>query len=458
MALPPGPWWPSVFQTVAFLRSGQDFIARAAERYGDLFTVRTLVFGTQVFTSDPEITRQVFTGDPEVFGNGAGGAARMITGETAVLVIDSTPHKRMRRLLMPPFHGERMAAYAEEMRSVTERVISGWKVGDRRPLLPAFQRIALEVIVANVFGLPEGPQRDHFATKMGKMMDRLASPAGAFFLVPALQRDLGPLWPWRRLKAQFDELEAMMFGEIADRRKKLADPSAPRADDILTLLIEARDEHGEGMGDQEIRDQLIVLLAGGHETTASSLAWACERILAHPEIHERLVGEIEDAAAQGRTAAADLARGAYLDATVKEVLRQRPSVPAVGRTLLKPVVVRGFEIPAGVMVSPSIFLTHRRPDLYPDPERFLPDRFLDKKIDPYAYLPFGGGPRRCIGAAFATQEMKIVLSTVLRRFQLRLADPPPLRPAPRSVFFAPEGGTRVDIVGERRPALSAAVA
>jgi cytochrome P450 len=452
MALPPGPRWPALFQTVALLRSGQAFIARASARYGDLFTVRTLVFGAQVFTSDPALIKQIFTGDPDDYHAGeANSSALLLTGERSVLVLDGAPHRRARRLLMPPFHGERMHAYAEAMRSITEGVLSTFRAGDSFPLLPALQRITLEVIVANVFGLPPGPRRDHFATTLGAIANRVASPLGAFFVLPALQRDLGPLYPWRRLKAELDAFNALIYGEIAERRALYADPGAPRRDDILSLLLETRDEDGQPMMDQEIRDQLVTLLAGGHETTASSLAWAFERILAHPEVADRLVAEIDAAVAEGRTAAADLGELPYLDATVKEVLRQRPSVPQIGRRLTRPMVLRDHEIPAGAMVSPSIFLTHRRPDLYPDPEAFRPERFLGKKTDPYTYLPFGGGPRRCLGAAFATQEMKIVLGTVLHRWRLQLVDRPPLPVAPRSFFFAPAGGTRVRVLGPRLP-------
>jgi cytochrome P450 len=201
------------------------------------------------------------------------------------------------------------------------------------------------------------------------------------------------------------------------------------------------------MPDEEIRDQLVTLLIAGHETTASSLAWAFERILATPEVRERLIAEIDGAAS-----AADLAALPYLDATIKEVLRQRPTVPMLGRKLTQPMTLRGYEIPAGAMLTPSVNLTHKRPDLYPEPERFLPDRFLDKKIDPYTYFPFGGGPRRCLGAAFATMEMKVVVGTILRELELRLAHAAPLAPAPRSIFVTPEGGAEVVLEGARRPA------
>jgi cytochrome P450 len=337
------------------------------------------------------------------------------------------------------------------MGAITSRVMSGWKVNKPFPLLPSLQRITLEVIVANVFGLPDGPRRDLFVDKLGALMNRAASPAGVFLLVPFLQRDLGPLTPWRKLKAQFDEHEALVFEEIAARRARLAEPGGERTDDILTLLLGARDEDGQGMPDREIRDQLTTLLVAGHETTASSLAWAFERILGHPEVYDRIVAEIDGAIAQGKTSAADLAQLEYLDAAIKEVMRQRPAVPMLGRKLTRPLKVREYELPAGAMISASIYLTHRRPDLYPEPEIFRPERFLGKKIDPYSYLPFGGGPRRCLGAAFALQEMKIVVGSVLQKLRLRLVKDPPLKISPRSLFMAPEGGAEVVILGERRP-------
>jgi cytochrome P450 len=432
------------------MRSGQTWVERVSRRFGDLFTLRTLIFGNQVIVSHPDLIKQVFTGDPDVLHAGeANSISKVLTGHTSVLVLDGEPHKRARKLLMPPFHGERMAAYATEMRAITERIMARWRPGERFSLLPWIQRISLEVIVANVFGLTDGPRRDLFLDKLGALMNVVGSPRGIFFLIPALQRDLGPWYPWRKLKAQFAEHEALVFAEIAERRAQLAAPGATRPDDILSLLLEVRDEEGRGMPDQEIRDQLVTLLAGGHETTASSLAWAFERILAHPEVHDRIVAEIDAARAAGKTSAADLASLEYLDATIKEVLRQRPSVPTVGRRITRPVKLRDYEIPVGTMISPNIYLTHRRPDLYPDPEEFRPERFLGKKVDPYSYLPFGGGPRRCLGAAFAMQEMKIVVGTVLEKLRLQLTKPPPLKASPRSIFLAPEGGTEVVLLGER---------
>jgi cytochrome P450 len=456
VGLPPGPRWPAIFQTVSLLRSGQAFIDRAAQRYGDLFTIRTWIFGTQVMTSDPELIKQAFTGDTDVLQAGAANSsAPMITGRLSVLTIDGAPHRRARKLLTPPFHGERMAAYAESMRAITRRVMSTWRVGEAFPLLPSFQRITLEVIVATIFGLEDGPRRALFADKVAAMMNVATTLLNIFFfLVPRLQKDLGPLTRWKRLKAQWDDHEALIRGEIAARRRAHAGQERS-ADDVLALLLEARDEDGAPMPDEEIRDQLVTLLIAGHETTASSLAWAFERILATPEVRDRLVAELDGAVLAGKSSAADLAALPYLDATLKEVLRQRPTVPMLGRKLTQPMKLRDYEIPAGAMVTPSVNLTHQRPDLYPEPERFRPDRFLDKKIDPYTYFPFGGGPRRCLGAAFATMEMKIVVGTILQELELRLARDAPLAPAPRSIFVTPEGGAEVVLEGARRVQLGA---
>lgn len=443
MSLPPGPRWPAVLQTISLLRGGQRFIERAAARYGDLFTIRTLIFGTQVMTSDPELIKQIFTGDPGLLHAGeANSSAPLITGRTSVLVLDDEPHKRARRLLMPPFHGERMHAYAEEMRAIARRVASGWGPGRPFSLLPSFQRITLEVIVSNVFGLSDGPRRANLLDELTSLTNVFMSPLGAFFLIPALQRDLGPLWPWRRLKARLDALNELLFKEIADRRA-----SSERGDDILSMLLDAKDEDGRSMPDAEIRDQMMTLVAGGQETTASSLAWVFERLLAHDDVRDKVIRELDEAEAQGKTRAADVAALPYLDAVVKEVLRQRPSVPMLGRKLTRPMKLRDYEIPAGAMVVPSVHLTHRRPDLYPDPEAFKPERFMGKKIDPYTYFPFGGGQRRCLGAAFATQEIKVVVGTLLRGKRLRLVKPPPLKPSPRSIFLAPEGGVEVTLAG-----------
>lgn len=422
-------------------------MGKVAERFGDLFTIRTHIFGTQVFSTDPAIIQTLFTGDPDVLEAGkANSSAPLLTGKTSVLVLDGAPHKRARRLLMPPFHGERMHAYAEDMRTIAERVASEWPTDKVFPLLPSFQRIALEVIVANVFGLSDGPRRELFANRLKAMIDRAGSPAVAFFVIESLQRDLGPLWPWRRLKAQLDDLNALIFEEIANRRKILGPTEVKGQDDILSLLLKTRDDEGNPMGEQEIRDQLMTLLIAGHETTAISLAWAFERILSHPAVHERILGEIEAARAEGKTSAANLADLPYLDATIKEVLRQRATVPMLGRKLSRAMKFREYELPAGTMVSAAVHLTHNHPKVYSNPEEFRPERFLGQKIDPYSYFPFGGGPRRCLGAAFAMQEIKVVVASLLPKYKVELSPPGPLEFTPRSIFLAPKGGTKVRLM------------
>lgn len=436
MSLPPGPSAPAIVQTVQLLAQPLAWGRRLQQRYGDVYTIKSSVFGTEVLIGDPEIIKQVFTGDPDVYHAGeANKSLGPVVGDRSVLLLDGPEHLRHRRMMLPPFHGERMQAYATTMREVTERAVAAWRPGAAFSLHPTMQRATLDIILRTVFGLDAGPRRDLLGDLLTDLFNRIQSRLGMLMMIPAFQRDLGPLTPWagfRRVRARAD---ALIHEQIAERRAETARAHAPRRDDVLSLLLEARDEQGAGLTDGELRDELMTLLAAGHETTATSLCWAFERILLHPEVERRLRAEI--------AGTADPARMPYLDATIKEVMRTRPVITGVGRKLTAPVRLRGWELPAGTVVVPAIHQVHHRPDLYPDPERFDPDRFMGVKTDPYAYLPFGGGVRRCIGMAFALYEMKIVLATVLARARLRLAEPRPLRVELRSFVFAPEGGTRV---------------
>jgi len=450
MALPPGPQQSPFLQTLGFLLSPQGSTHRNAERFGDLYTVQTSIFGTEVVTTDPEIIKLAFTGDPDVFHAGeANEALGTVVGTRSLLLLDGAEHLRERRLMMPPLHGERMHAYAETMRVVTERVVAGWEVNKPFSIHHPLQQITLEIILTTVFGLTEGPRLDLLRDKLTELMNRAQSRFGLLMMIPALQRDLGPLWPWARFIRMRDDVDALIHEEIAGRRAEIARATGERRADVLSMLLAARDEDGQGMTDKELRDELMTLLVAGHETTATALSWAFEQILGNPRVHGRLVAEIDAAVAEGKAGPDDLTRLEYLDATIKEVLRLRPPVPVVARKLKKPLVIRGYELPAGVLIVPSVYLTHRRADLYPDPEVFRPERFLGKKVDPYTWLPFGGGVRRCVGMAFAFYEMKIVLATVLSRVMLRLIKPAPLKVVLRSFIFAPEGGTRVVVIGKR---------
>ena len=418
----------------------------ATRRFGDLYTAVNLVFGVQVSTSDPELIKQVFTGDPNVFHAGEGNAPLIpIVGSRSVLVLDGDEHLRRRRLVMPPFHGERMQAHTDTMLRVTEEMIRGWRPGHEMSLYPSMQQLTLEVILRAVFGLSTGPRLDDFRERMTALLARVQSATGMLLMVPALQRDLGPLTPWAAFKRELDHVDAFVYAEIAERR---AEPADANRNDVLSLLVRARDEDGGSLSDAEIHDDLMTLVIAGHESTATELCWAFAEILTHPEVEARLLAEIDEKASllPGRIAELE-----YLDAVVKETLRLHPVIGNLGRRIKESVTLRNHEIPKETIVSPSIVMTQRRADLYPEPEAFKPERFLGKKTDHSMYLPFGGGARRCLGAAFALYEMKVVLATVLGRVRLQSIRRTPPRTVLRSLAFAPAGGTRVRIDGWRAP-------
>lgn len=449
MSLPPGPSSPAIVQTLQFLASPETLGAEIWKRYGDVHTIKNSALGTVVMLADPELVKQVFTGDPDVLHAGeANRSLELLVGDRSLLLLDGPEHLRHRRMLLPPFHGARMHAYAEIMRSITEEALDAWIEGESFALHPTMQSVTLEIILRTVFGLDPGPRHDELTTGLTSLFGRLTSSFGMLMMVPAFQRNLGPFTPWAAFQRDKRRADELLYAEISERRAELADPAGRRRDDVMTMLLEAKDEQGEGLSDRDLRDELMTLLAAGHETTATSLCWAFERILNHPEVEARLRAELAGVTHNRPITAEDLPRLEYLDATIKEVLRLRPVIPTVARMLKAPMKIRGWEIPAGILVAPAINIIHQREDLYPEPESFKPERFLGKKQDPYSYFPFGGGTRRCIGMAFALYEMKIVLATVLRRTKLKLPRPGPLAIQLRTFVMAPRDGAPV--IFERR--------
>jgi cytochrome P450 len=420
-----------VRQLLEFTVRPVPFFERCLREHGDLFTLRLAGLGQFVMVAAPELVKQVFTTDAALLTAGsANHILAPLVGSSSVLLLDGAEHLRQRRLLMPPLHGERMHAYARVMTEATETVMARWREGRPFALHPHMQAITLEVILRAVFGV-ENPT-------LAALLVRLLKPPPALLaFAPALQKDW-PLSPYRtflRVRAQVGrELRAL----IEARRR---DPDAGARTDVLSMLLAARDESGAPMTDAELGDELITMLVAGHETTATALSWAFALILGHPEVAARLTDELDGA---------DPTQHAYLDAVVKETLRLRPIVPDVVRETRAPYRLGDFELPVGVYVTPFIFGVHRRPELYPEPERFRPERFLGVKNDPYTWFPFGGGIRRCLGMAFALYEMKIVLATVLARAQLKLSGPP-VRVVRRTLTFAPSGGTRVVLERRLRP-------
>jgi len=441
--LPPGPRLPSIVQTLQWLLAPAGSLEELFKRYGDIFMVHNTIFGREVVLTRPDHMKLVLTGDPEVFPAGEAAAPfEPFLGRGSVLLLDGPDHLRLRRLMLPAFHGERMRGYTETMRTVAELAVARWRPGEAVSIREAMARITLDIILRAVLGLEEGPEMDGLRERLTRMLERIQSPTGAIWLLPALRKDLGPFTPWRAIVREIQETDALLLAHITARR------AAPPGDDVLAMLLDATDEEGRKLDDRDLRDQLITLLAAGHETSATALAWVFEEVLRHPGEQERLIEEATSILGGGPLLPEHLPRLERIDSVVKETLRLHPPTAAVGRRLKRPITIDGYDIPPGVLVALCMHLTHRRPELYPDPDRFIPDRFIGKKIDPYEWLPFGGGTRRCLGMAFAMHEMKVILGVLFGRgVRLRLSRPGPYKTALRSFVYAPKGSTRVVVEG-----------
>jgi cytochrome P450 len=445
----PGSRAPAAWQTLRWIARPIPVLEDNARRHGDVFTLHLSGFDPIVLFSHPAAIKDIFTGDPDVLRAGeANVVLAPFLGHDSVLLTDGPRHRRKRRLMMPPFHGERMQLYGEVMRAITDRVIDAWPVGRGFPIHEETQRITLDVILRAVFGLDDGGELDALRRRL--VAGATLVTRNPLLMVKALQRDLGPLTAWRDVTRLRDEVDAMLFAEFARRR---AEDRTDRTD-VLSLLLAARDEDGEPMSNQELRDEMITLLLAGHETTATTLAWVVHYVLAHPAVHARLQEELAAWRDERVPGSGDLP---YLDAAIKETQRLMPIIPLVGRRLQAPTTIGGHALPAGVVAAPCIYLAHRRSDVWEDPASFQPERFLRKRPTPYEFLPFGGGNRACLGAAFASFEMKIVLARILARVELQGV--PGYRPriVRRGIAFAPSEGMPVVVTRRYDPAAAAAV-
>jgi len=342
---------------------------------------------------------------------------------------------------MPPFHGERMYVYGEVMRDLTDQTIATWPVGQPFALHPHMQQITLNVILRTVFGLAENTTLARLRTLLTEV---LAAGANPIMLIPWLQIDLGPHSPWGKQVRRRQEIDQLLFAEFARRRTV----DLAGREDILSMLMQAQDEDGQPLSDQHLRDELMTLLVAGHETTATSLAWMLYRILGRPDVLEKLQIELREVFGTGPVTPQQINKLEYLEATIKETQRLNPILPVVGRRLKVPTTIAGHTLPAGVVAMPCIYLTHHRPDLWPNPDQFTPERFIGKKPTPWEFFPFGGGNRFCLGAGFATYEMKVVLAQILSQTTLRLASKRPIRVVRRSITLAPSEG--MPVVLEKR--------
>ena len=438
--LPPGPPLPSLVSTALWMRRPFELLEMSARRYGEPFTMGLVGFPKIVVVYSPEEVKHVFADDGTTFAAGRfNRSLAALIGERSVLMLDGPEHLRQRRLLLPPFHGERMQRYGEAMLAATDAAIDRWRTGETFSLHPHTQDITLRVIVRTVFGLAEGARHEEMCRRMKRILELASWPP---LLVPFMRKDLGPWSPWGKFRRAVEQGDAYLYEELRARRE-----SGARHDDVLSLLLEARDEQGRAMTDAELRDELTTLLVAGHETTATALTWAVRWTLATPGLVRRVRAEIEDAKRKDGTRMLTAARAAELplvDAIAREAMRLNPVIPIVGRVLERPARVAGYDLPANTPVVCSIYLAQRREQVYPDAQRFDPERFLNKKLSPSEYFPFGGGIRRCIGMAFALYEMKIVLARILERTDLTLAPRRgAIRVQRRSVTLMPSDGLLV---------------
>lgn len=427
--LPPGPRAPASINTARLARRPLESLLAWHRRYGDVFTVKYLIFGTGVYVADPAAIRDMLTGDQsDLHAGEANAPLSPVLGDNSVLVLDGSRHLRQRKLLLPPFQGSAVRAFRDVIRDVAEAEVARWRPGAEFAMRDRMRVLTFEVISRAVFGITDQVRIERLRAALLPIVD-----AGAtFFLPQALRRDLGPLSPWGRLQRRLRTADALLYEEIARRRHE---SDLDERTDVLSLLLRARDEEGRPMTDLELRDELMTMLAAGHETTATGLAFAFDLLLRHPLVLSRL---------QESLAKND---DAYLDAVVTESLRLRPVIDASERTLTKPRIVGGWELPAGIRVYPAIVLVHRREDLYPEADRFRPERFLDGGAESYSWLPFGGGIRRCIGAALAQAEMAEVIRVVLSRVRLSPVRPQPDPVVLRGITLVPRHGTPVAVEG-----------
>ncbi|MBW4674835.1 MAG: cytochrome P450 [Desmonostoc geniculatum HA4340-LM1] len=447
MKLPESPQTPKFIQLLQWIFNPLKLMETSAKVYGECFSLQLTGNNPLVLFSNPQAIGQIFTAPLEQLdARGSAQLLKSLLGENSLILLSGTSHQRQRRLLTPPFHGERMKAYGQIITNITHEVISKWKIGEPFSIRDSMQEISLKVILQAVFGLNQGERLTKLQGLLRSVLELSGSPlrASVTFL-RALQVDWGNWSPWGKFLLQMRQIDELLYSEIQERRDR---PDASRSD-ILSLMMSARDVNGEPMTDVELRDELMTLLVAGHETTASALTWAIYWIHHLPEVREKLLTELDNV--NENPDWNEVSRLPYLTAVCQETLRIYPIIMlTIPRIVKTPIEIMGYEFQPGTLLTASIYLMHHREDLYPEPKQFKPERFLERQYSQYEYLPFGGGNRTCIGMAFAMFEMKLVLATVLSEMNLALVDNYPVKPMRRGITLGPSGGKWLIATGQRQ--------
>ncbi len=414
-------------------------------RYGPMFKIGSESASPLVYVGEPDVVRELFMLDPsKVVTNRSNGVLQTMVGEHSILLLDGEPHQRLRKLMMPPFHGDRLRADGQLICDITRQVSATWQAGQSIVARPPMQELTLSIIMQAVFGLREGERLSQLQRQMSTMLDFFAYPINSSFLFfPSLRQDWGSWSPWGRFVRLREQVRQLIYAEIRARRQDLEKTRVKSEEetDILNLLLQARDENGEAMGDEELHDQLVTLLLAGHETTTSAMVWMLYWIHYLPEVQSRLRTELAELGPHPDPIA--ITQLPYLTAVCQETLRIYPITPtAFVRVLREPMTIAGYSFAAGTALMPATYIIHQRPDIYPDPKQFRPERFLERQFAPHEYLPFGGGHRRCIGSALAMMELKLSMATLLQEFELMLPRPRPIEPARRGLTMAPPASMR----------------
>jgi cytochrome P450 len=464
-SLPPGPRAPSIVQLAHMAMDPYGSLEGYRARYGDMFTLRWPGQPPMVLVSEPTAVRQLVTGGYDDFLRFADGVSFLI-GDHSVILQDGEPHKETRKLMMPPFHGERMRVYGADMAAITDQTLAQWPDGETRSFHKEVQDITLKVILRCVFGVTEEQRLGHLERLFLEYVDAMMSPwfyAATLVISGRRVRDLmrargahmrhHPDRPPSRLPFQsvadrLGAIDAMLLDEIA-RCRRLSDAERSARSDVLSLLVTARYADGSSMSDEALRDHLVTLLIGGHETTATSLAWAVHCALGHPGTLERMRAEVDSVMGDGFDSAR-IKQLSYISAVASESMRLYPIATGVGRKLKRDLPLAGWTLPAGIIVSPSIYLTQRDPRVWEDPTAFRPERFLSGKASVYEFFPFGAGVWKCLGAQFAEYEMRVVLARLVAQLEVERAPGPATKPVQRGFTVAPSEGLPVRVRRRRQ--------